>query len=118
MLRAGRTWQTTPGEACFRRAGRFSQRPIAVVGCRGMNEQSEQIEPLQYLTTAEVAQLLAVSIQTLERHRRLNRGLPFVRLEGAVRYRRDEIEQYLAQATVYPPGTEVPSASSEAPCQS
>jgi len=66
---------------------------------------NEQISPGPYLTTTEVAQMLRRSIQTLERHRRENRGLPYVRLEGAVLYRRADVERYLSLATIHPTGT-------------
>lgn len=58
-----------------------------------------------YLSTPEVAEMLGLSVQTLERYRRENRGLPYVRIEGAVRYRRADIERELALATIYPTGT-------------
>ena len=66
-----------------------------------MSEQS--IGP--YLTTTEVARMLGVSIQTLERHRRHNRGLPYLKLEGAIRYRRADVERHLSLATIHPTGT-------------
>jgi len=66
---------------------------------------SDQSIPGAYLRTTEVARMLGVSVQTLERHRRENCGLPYVRLEGAIRYRRADVERYLSLATIHPTGT-------------
>ena len=67
--------------------------------------KKKQSVPQPYLTTPEVAQMLRVSVQTLERHRRERRGLPYIKLEGTVRYRRADVERHLSLAMIHPTGT-------------
>lgn len=50
------------------------------------------------LTEHEVAALLALSHRTLQRWRWLGQGPAFVKLGGAVRYERSEIERFIAAA--------------------
>jgi hypothetical protein len=55
-----------------------------------------------YLDTRQVSELLGIPVKTLEYHRAKNKGLPYTRVEGAVRYSRVDVENYLAAATVIP----------------
>jgi predicted DNA-binding transcriptional regulator AlpA len=68
-------------------------------------------EPQEHelLRVDEVAELLRVSIATLEKMRRTGKGPPWIKLSGTVgrpggqiRYRRLDIEAYLATRTVQP----------------
>lgn len=57
---------------------------------------------LAYLDTRQVSALLGIPVKTLEHHRAKHKGLPYTKVEGAVRYSRVEVENYLAAATVIP----------------
>jgi len=50
----------------------------------------------ELLTTLETAQLLRCSLRTLDRERADGRGCPFVRIGGRIRYRRRDIEAFIA----------------------
>ena len=53
------------------------------------------------LTTKEVAELLGCSYQTVQRHRRLGKGVqPVIRFTNSnVRYRKRDVEAYIASHT-------------------
>ena len=55
-----------------------------------------------YLTTAEVAEYLRVSLRTLEGWRRRRVGPPWSRLEGQVRYDLHELEAFMEANRVEP----------------
>jgi excisionase family DNA binding protein len=48
----------------------------------------------------EVAELLRVTRQTLSRWRAADQGPPFVQIEGSIRYRRADLEAWLAERTL------------------
>ncbi len=50
------------------------------------------------MTTAEVAAILRIHPQSLERWRRHGEGPPFVKLNGRVRYLADLVESYVVGA--------------------
>jgi hypothetical protein len=54
-------------------------------------------EPREFLTTAELATFLRVSVRTIERLRALGDGPAFVKVLGAYRYRKTEIDRWLAE---------------------
>jgi excisionase family DNA binding protein len=54
------------------------------------------IQPETLLTAAETARLLRCSLRTLDRERADGRGCPFVRIGGRIRYRRADIETFVA----------------------
>ena len=58
-----------------------------------------QIEPLT-VTERETSKLMAVSVAALRRWRREHRGPPFLKIGRMVRYRRQDIEEFLADCTV------------------
>lgn len=58
------------------------------------------MDPL--LDKYETARLLGVAPRTLEQWRAHDRGPKFVRVEGQVRYRKSDLEAYLAAQTVAP----------------
>jgi hypothetical protein len=64
-----------------------------------------------YLDTRQVSELLGIPVKTLEHHRAKKRGLPYTKVEGAVRYSRVEVEKYLAAATITPTAPRVLSGS-------
>jgi Helix-turn-helix domain len=47
------------------------------------------------MTTAEVAEFIRASKQSLDQDRYLNRGLPYVRIGRKIRYRREHVLKYL-----------------------
>lgn len=55
----------------------------------------------EFLTTRQAAELLGVSPEYLELHRRLGDGPPFIKLtdapNGAIRYRKSALEKWLAE---------------------
>ncbi|WP_344069329.1 helix-turn-helix domain-containing protein [Microbacterium sediminicola] len=55
------------------------------------------------LTQAEVADILGVSVRTVENWRERCVGPDYVRLVGSVRYTEQAIEAYIAQRTVSTP---------------
>ncbi len=57
---------------------------------------------LELLTTQQAAARTGLSINTLLKHRKQNRGMPFVRLGRTVRYRTADVEAYLIAQTVRP----------------
>lgn len=59
----------------------------AATGGNGMTE---------LLTALETAQLLRCSLRTLDRERSDGRGCPFVRIGGRIRYRRADVEAFIA----------------------
>ena len=50
----------------------------------------------ELLTAAETAQLLRCSLRTLDRERADGRGCPFVRIGARIRYRRADVEAFVA----------------------
>lgn len=54
----------------------------------------------EYLTPKQVASLLQLTERTLANQRHEGRGIPFIKIERAVRYRRFDIEVYLNQRAV------------------
>ena len=50
----------------------------------------------ELLTAGETAQLLRCSLRTLDRERADGRGCPFVRIGGRIRYRRADVEAFVA----------------------
>lgn len=60
----------------------------------------------EYLTDVELAELLQVTRGALSRWRRLDTGPPWVKIStgpnGAIRYRRRDVEEYLDRQTVRP----------------
>ena len=50
----------------------------------------------ELLTALETAQLLRCSLRTLDRERSDGRGCPFVRIGGRIRYRRADVEAFIA----------------------
>jgi excisionase family DNA binding protein len=56
-----------------------------------------EIDPAETLLTApETAQYLRCSVRTLDRERGDGRGCPFVRIGGRIRYRRADVEAFVA----------------------
>ena len=49
----------------------------------------------ELLREQEVAELLGMSIHWLQRKRWEGGGIPFVKLPGAVRYRRKDVDEYI-----------------------
>lgn len=47
------------------------------------------------LTTAELAEYFQISIKRLEYWRSQGKGPPWVRLEGSIRYRWDDVQKWL-----------------------
>ncbi|ORV53085.1 hypothetical protein AWC03_21295 [Mycobacterium europaeum] len=52
------------------------------------------------MTTAEVADLIRASKESLNQDRYLGRGLPYVRIGRKIRYRREDILKYLSDNTI------------------
>ena len=52
------------------------------------------------LTELELANLLQVSVKTLQGQRWQKVGIPYLKIGRAVRYRREDIESYLNQAVI------------------
>lgn len=59
-------------------------------------------DPLELLTTEQAAARTGLSVNTLLKHRKQRRGMPFVRLGRTVRYRTADVEAYLIAQTVQP----------------
>ena len=52
--------------------------------------------PETLLTAPETAQYLVCSLRTLDRERADGRGIPYVRIGGRIRYRRADVEDFVA----------------------
>ena len=62
--------------------------------------QNNQTQPNALLTPNDAADMMQVSVGTLQVWRSTGRhGLPFVKVGSCVRYRRSDIEVWLAQRT-------------------
>lgn len=67
---------------------KFRIRLLADLGA--MIKRSEAVQPL--LTSGQVRKLLNISPATLQKLR-VNRKLPYIKLEGAFRYRVEDVER-------------------------
>lgn len=63
---------------------------------------SDEIKPIELLTSQQVADALGVKIDTVEKWRSKKRGPAFIRVGGYVRYRPSAIESYLQSQTESP----------------
>ncbi|MBY5948778.1 helix-turn-helix domain-containing protein [Photobacterium rosenbergii] len=54
----------------------------------------------EFLTPKQVAQMLQLTERTLANQRHEGRGIPFIKVERAVRYRCADIEAYIQQNVV------------------
>ena len=52
------------------------------------------------LTEKEVAEITSISQATLRSHRFYRKGIPFIKIEGSVRYRESDVNDYLKENTV------------------
>ena len=52
------------------------------------------------MTTAEVADFIRASKQSLDQDRYLGRGLPYVRIGRKIRYRKEDVLEYLDANTI------------------
>ncbi len=52
------------------------------------------------LTEEEVSQMTKLSLSTLRAHRQKGKGLPYVKIGKAVRYRMSDILEYIEKHTV------------------
>jgi excisionase family DNA binding protein len=71
----------------------------------------------ELLTAAETARLLRCSLRTLDRERADGRGCPFVRIGARVRYRRADVESFIAahvRGRVGSGQTDAPASSPQA----
>jgi len=59
---------------------------------------SAGIAPAALLTEAEAGRELALAVKTLQRWRWSGRGPRFIKLGGAVRYRREDLEAFIERA--------------------
>jgi hypothetical protein len=60
------------------------------------------IDPLELLTEDKTAARTGLSVHTLAKHRKLGKGIPFVRLGRTIRYRTADVERYLIDHRVEP----------------
>ncbi len=70
------------------------------------------IDPLELLTEQKAAARTGLSVHTLAKHRKLGKGIPFVRLGRTIRYRTADVEQYLIAHLVEPEKPKIPGANS------
>ncbi len=61
----------------------------------------------EYLTPKQLADFLQLTERTLANQRSEGRGIPFVKIEKAVRYRAADVEAYLAGVTETTRGSEL-----------
>ncbi len=52
------------------------------------------------MTTAEVADFIRASKQSLDQDRYLGRGLPYIRIGRKIRYQREAVLKFLADNTI------------------
>ena len=56
----------------------------------------------KYINEKEVSRITGIGIQTLRNYRSLRKGLPFVKLDRAVRYNFDDVISYMESNKVEP----------------
>jgi len=56
-------------------------------------------QPSEFLDTPRLAELLSVSVSTLEKWRWLGKGPQFVRIGALVRYQRADVDAWLADSS-------------------
>ena len=66
-----------------------------------MNHGLYEGKVTKLLTEREVVELYGLKLGTLRNHRSKKIGIPFVKLQGKVRYRLSEIEAYIEKNTVH-----------------
>jgi len=64
------------------------------------------LEPM--MSIDEVAELLGVSIRTVQRLRNKPGQIPSYKIAGCVRFKRDEVEAYIRRQMFKPPGKAEP----------
>ena len=67
----------------------------------------------EYLTPKQVADMLQLTERTLANQRHEGRGIPFIKVERAVRYRCKDIEAYIQQQAVKPGETKPTKGNEE-----
>lgn len=55
---------------------------------------------MELLTEQETADLLKLKVQTLQTWRHWRKGPPYLKIEGAVRYDRAKVEEWIASKSV------------------
>jgi hypothetical protein len=60
------------------------------------------IDPLELLTEQKAAARTGLSVHTLAKHRKLGKGIPFIRLGRTIRYRTADVERFLIEHLVEP----------------
>ncbi len=58
------------------------------------------------LTEADVSKLTKLSLSTLRSHRQKGIGLPYVKIEKSVRYKKSDVLEYINQHTVRFPSSD------------
>jgi hypothetical protein len=66
------------------------------------SEECEQFDTL--LNEYEYANVTKRSVHSVRRDRLLGRGCPYIKLIGSIRYRRQDISQFIAQNVQKTPG--------------
>ena len=56
----------------------------------------------QFLSEVEVAKILGISCASLQQHRWLGRGIPFIKVGRSVRYSVDDLQAYIEENRVDP----------------
>jgi predicted DNA-binding transcriptional regulator AlpA len=79
---------------------RKASKIIGVIRSVSFSEGSRTLE--EYLKDDQVAEEFQVSTATLANWRYLGRGPRFVKLHGAVRYRRSDLEAWVSEKSVEP----------------
>ena len=69
---------------------------------KGTMEDPTNIKPLKYLNEIKLAELLCISVKKLRADRWRGVGLPYVKFGSSVRYRVDQVEQFLEEHTITP----------------
>ena len=54
----------------------------------------------KYLTEREVSELTRIGMKTLQQHRWKNKGIPFHKFGGTVRYSEEDVFQYMTNCRV------------------
>jgi len=57
-----------------------------------------------YLTPEQAANLLGVSLDTMNGWRSKGKGPPYIKAEGTIRYTRQDIETYMQENKIIPKG--------------
>ena len=56
----------------------------------------------KYLTEKDVSQITGFALQTLRNHRHVSQGIPYLKINRSIRYRENDVINYMERVVVNP----------------